>query len=147
MTERPAEHSVTPLWLSHHFPEQYDRCVTIGSTHVCRRCLVLYPLAFAVMFLSLGGVHWSSSLDGVLLVLLPAPAAIEFVAEQLGLVRYQPLRQMLVTIVLAVGLGRGFAIYLREPGSLLFWGVVLGYGAVCVAALVWRIRREPRTPG
>jgi hypothetical protein len=136
---------LTPLWLSHHFPEQYDRCVRLGGRHVCRRCLVLYPLAFAVMFLSLGGVGWPGSLDAALVVLLPLPAAAEFVTEQLGAARYSPVRQIVVTIPLAVGLGRGFAIYVEDPTSRLFWGVVLAYGGVCLVALLWRQRRDRRS--
>lgn len=133
------------MWLAHHFPDQYDRCVLVGRRHVCRRCLVLYPLAFAVMFLSLGGLNWPGWLDGWLVGLLPAPAATELVAEQLGVLRYHPTRQVLVTIPLAVGLGRGFAIYVEDPTSRLFWGVVLGYGGVCFAAVVWRQWRDRRS--
>lgn len=141
----PSPVEVTPLWLSHHYPDQYERCVRIGHRHVCRRCLVLYPLAFAVMFLSLAGLTWPGSLDGVLLVLLPLPAAAELIAEQVGFARYQPTRQVLLTIPLAVALGRGFAIYVEDPTSLLFWGVVLGYGGVCIAAVVWRQLRDRRS--
>ena len=35
----------TPMWLSHHWPSGYDRCTVIAGRHVCRRCLVLYPVA------------------------------------------------------------------------------------------------------
>jgi hypothetical protein len=132
--------TLTPLWLSHHFPEQYDRCVVIGSRHICRRCLALYPLAFAVMAFSLVA-PWPDSIDPWLLVLLPLPTVIEFVLEHVGIIRYQPVRQIVLTIPLAVALGRGFAIYVQDPASLLFWGVVLAYGLVCVAAAVYRVRQ------
>ena len=38
----------TPMWLSHHWPPDYDRCAVVAGLHVCRRCLVLYPLARVV---------------------------------------------------------------------------------------------------
>lgn len=132
---------LTPLWLSHHFPEDYDRCVAIGERHVCRRCLVLYPLAFAVMALSMVG-PWPGSLDGWLLVLLPLPALVELVLEHLGVVRYQPVRQVVLTVPLAVALGRGFAIYLDDPTSRLFWGVVLVYGGIGLGTSLWGARRR-----
>jgi len=132
--------TLTPLWLSHHFPEQYDRCVVVGERHICRRCLALYPLAFVVMVLSLVG-PWPASWDGWILVLLPIPSVTEFVLEHFGLIRYQSLRQVLLTIPLAMALGRGFAVYVEDPTSRLFWGVVLGYGLVCLAAAVWGARR------
>ena len=30
-----------PVWLSHHDEREADRCVLIGRTHVCRRCLAM----------------------------------------------------------------------------------------------------------
>jgi hypothetical protein len=135
--------TLTPMWLSHHFPEQYDRCVRVGDRHVCRRCLALYPLAFAVMLVSLVG-PWPGSTDAWVLVLLPLPSVVEFVLEHVHLVGYQPLRQVVLTIPLAIALGRGFALYVHDPTSRLFWGVVLAYGGICVAAAVVGPRRSGR---
>src|SRR4051812_36678566 len=129
-----ADESVSALWVAHHYPEDYDRCVLVGRTHVCRRCLALYPVAFVVMGLTLAGVRWPSGLDPWLLVALPVPSVVEFVLEHLGAVRYQPRRQVMLTIPLAVALGVGFARYLRHPADLLFWGIVVAYGGVCLAA-------------
>ena len=67
----------TPLWLSHHHPEQYDRCVVLGGRHLCRRCIVLYPTAIvAGIILGITG-PWPTDLDPWLLWLLPLPAVIE----------------------------------------------------------------------
>ena len=57
---------------------------------------------------------------------------------------YSPRRQVAVTIPLAIGLGRGFAIYLDDHASLLFWGVVVGYFVIGLVAVVWgqRIARR-----
>lgn len=129
---------LTAMWLAHHFPEDYDRCVSIGRRHVCRRCLTLYPLAFAVMVATLLLSPKSSDVDIAIMVLLPLPAVVEFVLEQLGRIEYRPLRQTIVTVPLAIALGRGFAIYLHHPTSLLFWGTVGLYGGLCLGVLVWR---------
>ncbi|WP_334143612.1 hypothetical protein [Rhabdothermincola sp.] len=143
MTRSPSG-SLTPLWLSHHFPEHYDRCAVIAGRHICRRCLVLYPLAFVVMGLGLAGVHWPPALDPVALWLLPLPAVVEFVLEHRGVLAYHPVRQVLLTIPLALGLGRGFTLYLQDPGSRLFWSVVVVYGGLCLAAAL--LRRRPEGP-
>src|SRR5262245_14917974 len=106
------------MWLAHHYPEDYDRCVRIGRSHVCRRCLVLYPLAFATMVVALAICAPTGSGSGVLaaaMVVLPLPAVVEFVLEHRGVLRYQPARQIAVTVPLALGLGCGFARYLRAP--------------------------------
>jgi uncharacterized membrane protein len=134
----------TPLWLSHHWPEDYDRCVLIGRTHVCRRCLVLYPITLVVLVAAVGGWWLPRSTDAWALVLLPLPAVVDFVAEQLGVVRPSPARLVAVTVPLGVGLGQGLAVYVEDPTSPRFWAVVIGYTAVClVALLVGRRRRVP----
>jgi len=128
------------LWLSHHDPNAYDRCVLVAGRQVCRRCLVLYPLAFVVLVVAQAS-GWSGPTEALALVALPLPAVIEFVLEHRGVVRYSPVRQMLVTIPLAVALGAGFDRYLDRPGDVLFWSIVVGYTAVCLwSALAGRAR-------
>ena len=53
-----------------------------------------------------------------------------------------PGRQIATTVLLAVAMGRGFARYVENPGDLLFWGIVLVYGGLCVATVLWRILDE-----
>jgi hypothetical protein len=124
------------LLLSHHRPDEYDRCFRIGGRHVCRRCAVLYPIAFAVAIASLAGVHWPAAWDKSLLFFLPLPVTLEFVIERFGGLRYHAGRQMLLTLVAAPALGRGFARYLVNPGDRLFWMMVLLFGGSCLFALL-----------
>lgn len=126
---------ITPMWLAHHYPEDYDRCVVIGRSHVCRRCLALYPLALVVLLVCLA-IQPERSLELGALVILSLPAVVELVLEQLGVLRYSPRRQVAVTLLLAVGLGAGFAIYLDDQLDRGFWAVVLLYSAICIAAVV-----------
>lgn len=148
MGRRPdplADRRVTPLWLSHHWPEDYDRCVLIGRRHVCRRCLVLYPLAFGVALVvaaivpDVATAPWTAWVT----VLAPLPAVVEFVAEHLGAARHSPARQVAVTVPLGVGLGVGFARYLSDLTDPVFWGTVVVYGGVCGLAAIARVRRMP----
>jgi hypothetical protein len=135
----------SPMWLSHHDAAAYDRCTLIGRHRVCRRCLVLYPIAFAALILAGAGFRWPSSLDGALLIVLPLPAVGEFVLEHLGSTRYHPVRQAVVTVPLAAALGVGFDRYLDRHADPLFWGMVVVYGGGCVAAVVLGGRRPPDT--
>jgi hypothetical protein len=124
------------LILSHHPPSQRDRCIRIGQHYVCRRCAVLYPLAFVVAIASLFGLHWPETWDRTLLYLLPLPVTLEFVVERFGGVRYRAGRQIALTLLAAPALGRGFARYLAHPTDRLFWGMVLLFGGSALFALM-----------
>jgi hypothetical protein len=133
---------MNPLLLSHHPPSQYDRCFRIGRHHVCRRCAVLYPLAFAVAIASLAGAHWPEGWDRALLYLLPLPVTLEFVVERLGGIRYHAGRQLVATLLAAPALGRGFARYVVHPTDRLFWTMVLLFGGSSLLALLLSGNRE-----
>ena len=131
----------TPLWLSHHQPDELDRCAVVAGRHVCRRCLLLWPLTFVVFALALAGVRWPRGADDLLLVLLPLPAVLEFVLEHGGHLPYRPGLQAAVTVPLAAALGVGFDRYVHRPGDTLWWAVVAVYGGVCTASAVSARRR------
>jgi hypothetical protein len=122
----------TPLWLSHHHPDQHDRCARVGRHRVCRRCLWFYPACFATAWLSLAGVHWPASWDPWLLWLLPVPVVAEWWGEHLGRLRYSARRQVALSLLAAPAVGRGLGRYLPHPGDRLFWAVVVAYAVVCL---------------
>lgn len=126
----------TALWLSHHWPEDYDRCARIGRSHVCRRCLWFYPACIATMVLAVAGIRWPIGLDPWLVALLPVPVVVEWWGEHLDLVEYSAPRQVTLTLLAAPAVGVGLARYLESPGDHLFWVVVGTYAAVCLIPLV-----------
>lgn len=128
--------SRTPLWLTHHHPLQHDRCWHAHGTLVCRRCTLLWPLAFAVMVAAGAGSWWPSGADAVLLVVLPLPGVVEFVLEHFGVVRYSTRRQLLVTVPVAIATGRLLARYLDDQADAIFWFVVVGYAITMFGAAV-----------
>ncbi|NLV55534.1 MAG: hypothetical protein GXY13_07980 [Acidimicrobiales bacterium] len=132
----------TPMWLSHHWPAQYERCAVIAGGHVCRRCLWLYPVAIVSAMVAAWGPWWPRSWDPVLIPLLPFPAVVEFVLDNLRLVRYSPVRQVVLTAVGAVAAGAGYVRYLDRPGDPLVWGTVAIWGTVCLVAAVVGHRRN-----
>jgi hypothetical protein len=132
----PSVHGLRELVLAHHPPAAYDRCTVVEGHHVCRRCSVLYPVALAMLGLSLAGIHWPASLDALLLLALPVPVVTEFVLEQSGAIRYSPRRQVAVTAVAALALGQGFARYLANGRDRIFWTMVGVHAGICLAAFI-----------
>lgn len=135
----------TPMWLSHHWPPDYDRCLTVRGRKVCRRCAVLYPLSLAAALVLGLGSGWPEHLDAWLLWLLPVPAVAEFIGEHLRLIEHSPRRLVAFTIPLAIACGRLYERYLTDQTDKLVWAVVGVHGGICLlAALLTSLR--PRLP-
>ena len=133
----------TPMWLSHHWPGDYDRCAVVAGRHVCRRCLVLYPLALVAGVAISIGSWWPSSLDPRVLWLFPLPGVIEFALDNLGLIGYSPRRQMILSAGGALAAGVGYVRYLHHPTDPLVWSVLGVYTAIClVTAVIGGLRRR-----
>lgn len=131
------------LWHTHHWPDEYERCALVGSTHICRRCLTLYPVAIAAMLLSFAGfTPWPERLDLVFIWGLCIPATADFLAEKLWNRAYSARRQVAVTALVGVALGRGFVFEIRDRWSTEFWGPVLVFGLIWFLAAVNHSRRN-----
>ncbi len=95
------------------------------------------------MFLTLGSIGWPQALDPVLLLLLPAPVAVEYIAEQLGPLAYNARRQQVLTALAAPALGTGLARHIVTPFPTWFVLMVGIHGGACVVAhMVASARRE-----
>jgi len=141
--EELAKRARRRLWLTHHWHNEYDRCTIIHGRHVCRRCLVLYPLGLAVAVAALAGLQpWPQGADPWFIWMLCIPATLDFLAEKLFDVGYSAKRQVVVTALVAVGFGRGLAYEIDDRWSWLFWGPVLVYGGVWFAAAVYRVQQN-----
>lgn len=87
-----------PVWLSHHSDHEADRCVRIGSAHVCRRCLVLYGTFVPALIAML--TVWRDQLepgDVSAALILTGLAAVDFVLVVRRRLAYSPLRVWLLT--------------------------------------------------
>jgi len=137
------------LLLAHHPEDDRRRCATVAGHDVCRRCLVLYPVLLAAMVaVTLGvGAVVPVSWRNPLVWLLPLPAALEYGAEALGLARYSPRRQVLITAVLALAGGAGFAWERQAPTTVSAWTAAIVYGtcAVVLTVVGWRRQAKARS--
>jgi hypothetical protein len=136
----------TSMFLSHHWPEGYDRCAVIAGRHVCRRCLVLYPVALVVGIAVAQGTWWPHSLDPWVLWLGPFAGTVEFVLDNLGLITYSPVRQMVLSSGGAIAAGLGYVRYLHHNTDHLVWTVVAVYTSVCVAGVMVGVLRKRSAP-
>jgi hypothetical protein len=92
-----SEH-LRPVWLSHHSAHEADRCLRIGSAHVCRRCAAM-TLGF-VPAVALLLSPWRDGLqagDLGLVLALTIVAGIEFAQVATGRAPYSARRVLVLS--------------------------------------------------
>jgi hypothetical protein len=126
------------FWLSHHRPEELDRCWKLRGVAVCARCLGTYPILFAAIALQLG-------LHAPLQHPVDLPLALGFLAPALGDWAYGRFRphafsnrwRTFTGLLLGVALGRTLFIHFQQPlplPLLLQMGLVTGVATPVILA-------------
>ena len=133
------------FWLSHHPPEELDRCYRFGSFHVCARCLGTYPVMFAAIAAQLA-LHCplEHPLDVPLSVALVLPATLDWAFGRSQPHRFSNAWRTATGLLLGLGLARSLFIHLQRPLplALLAQGfVVTGIALPVILASYWRKRR------
>jgi uncharacterized membrane protein len=133
------------FWLSHHPPDELDRCYRFGSAHVCARCLGTYPVMFAAIAvqLALGApLDHPADLPGCVGLVLPATA--DWAWGRFEPHRFSNLWRTGTGILLGLGLGRSLFIHLQRPlpVALLAQGLVVTAIALPVILTAYRQKRR-----
>jgi uncharacterized membrane protein len=105
-----------PFWLSHHPPDELDRCYRLGGVHLCARCAGTYPVLLATVAAQLlSGAPLDHRLDVPACAALVLPATLDWA---LGRARPHGGSNLLRTgtgALLGLGLGRSLFIHLQRP--------------------------------
>lgn len=140
----PAQDTTAGMWLSHHWPQDHaERCVLIGKTPVCRRCLALYPLGLLVAVLSaLGHPPWPMTWDPAAIWILCVPPTVAFIGEVLGLFPYNRRWQIGTTLLAALAYGRALGYEFNERWSPEFWEPIAVFGGLWFFAAFYGFRNR-----
>ncbi len=128
------------LWLSHHHQAQWDRCLRLGQLRICRRCLLLWPLTYALLLAQIllrAPAAWGGDL---LLPLLLAPPVIEYLGVHAAGWTYRPWRIWLLTPLLAAAVARLLFRHMARPFDPWAWSLLGLTGLACGWA-AWRHQR------
>ena len=93
------------------------------------------------MIAALAGLRWPTSIDPILVALLPVPVVVEWWLERLDVIDYSALRNVATSLICAPAVGVGLARYLQDQTDPLFWSVVASYAVICLIPVFLRIRR------
>ncbi len=102
--------------LSHHPPEEYDRCYRVGGLHFCARCLGTYP----VMFAAIAAQFWAGAplelpWDVPVGLALVAPATLDWAWGRRQPHRFSNAWRSFTGVLLGLGLARSLFIHLQRP--------------------------------
>jgi uncharacterized membrane protein len=133
------------FWLSHHHPDELDRCYRVGPLHVCARCLGTYPVLFAALAVQFA-LHASlaSSLDVSVGLALVAPATLDWAYGRFHPHRFSNPWRTFTGVLLGLGLGRSLFIHLQQPFPTVLIAQLLGVTAVAVPVILATYRRGRR---
>lgn len=135
-----------PVWLSHHYAEDGDRCVRIGRVHVCRRCMAMFAGFVPAMVLLASS--WSDDLqigDIALILGLAAVAGIEFVQVVRRSMPYSARRVLVLSPPVGAVLAWLGTTGVRDGLSVVH--LVLGATALTVLGVLFAngtVSRRPR---
>ncbi len=134
---------MTPFWLSHHHPDELDRCWRLGGWHVCARCLGTYPvLALALVAQFAEHAPLTHPLDLPVGVALVVPATLDWAWGRFHPHAFGNLWRSATGVALGLGLARSLFIHLQRPlpAVLVAQGAVVG-GVTGLVILATYLRR------
>ena len=104
------------FWLSHHHPDELNRCFRVSGLHVCARCLGTYPVLFAALLLQfLLRAPLEHPLELPVVLALTAPALADWAH---GRFRPQGGSNALRTatgVLLGLALSRTLFVHVQRP--------------------------------
>lgn len=104
------------FWLSHHGPDELDRCYHVGAFHVCARCLGTYPvLLLAIVLQARLRAPLSWSWDLAFCVAMVLPATLDWAYGRFFPHRFSNLWRSFTGALLGIGLGRSLFIHFQQP--------------------------------
>jgi uncharacterized membrane protein len=134
------------FWLSHHPPDERDRCYRLAGLHVCARCLGTYPVLAAGFFAQFA-LHapLSNPLDVPLGVALVVPATLDWAWGRFRPHAFSNLWRTWTGALLGLGLARSLFIHVQRPlPAVLLWQGALVTAVAFPVILATYLRRSGR---
>lgn len=133
------------FWLSHHTPDEWHRCYTLGPLRVCARCLGVYPTLF-VMLLALFAVKapLEHAWDLEIVLAFTLPATIDWAIGRFRPHAFSNLWRTFTGVLLGVGLARSLFIHLQRPFPAVLLAQFALVTAVALPVILVTYRRSRR---
>lgn len=133
------------FWLSHHHPDEWDRCYLVGPVRVCARCLGVYPtLAVAVVAQVAFGAPLDHPGDLPFVLGLTAPATLDWAFGRFRPHALTNLWRTFTGVVLGLALGRSLFIHLQRPFPVVLLLQMVLVTAVAAPVILATYRRSRR---
>ena len=133
------------FWLSHHPPEELDRCYRVGSVHLCARCLGTYPVMFIAIAAQVA-LHapLQHTLDVPLCTAFVLPATIDWALGRSQPHRFSNAWRAFTGVLLGLGLGRSLFIHLQRPLPPVLIAQAIVVTGIALPVILTAYRRKRR---
>ena len=133
------------FWLSHHPPEELDRCYRVAGVHLCARCLGTYPVMFLAMAAQIAlRAPLAHPLDVAGCVALVLPATLDWAYGRFHPHRFPNAWRTATGILLGLGLGRSLFIHVQRPMPPALLAQALVVTCVALPVILTAYRRNRR---
>lgn len=133
------------FWLSHHPPEEYDRCYRLGGLHVCARCLGVYPTLFVALVIGFAvRAPTEHPLDLPVVLGLTAPATLDWAFGRFRPHALSNAWRTATGVLLGLALGRSLFIHLQRPFPAVLLAQLALVTAIVLPVILATYRSRPR---
>ena len=133
------------FWLSHHTPDEWHRCYTLGPFRVCARCLGVYPTLFvALVALFAFKAPLAHAWDLQLVLALTLPATIDWAIGRFKPHAFSNPWRTFTGVLLGLGLARSLFIHLQRPFPVVLLAQFALVTAVALPVILVTYRRSRR---
>lgn len=133
------------FWLSHHPPEEYDRCYAFGPLRVCARCLGVYPTLFVgLVVLFALKAPLTHELDLPVVLGLTAPATLDWAFGRFRPHAFSNPWRTATGVLLGLALARSLFIHLQRPFPAVLLAQLALVTVIVLPVILATYRRSPR---
>ncbi len=102
--------------LSHHHPDEWNRCYTLGGFKVCARCLGVYPAALLMLVAEFAlRAPLVARFDAWMGTALVLPATVDWAVGRFRPGAGSNAQRTATGVLLGIGLGRSLYIHVQQP--------------------------------
>jgi len=123
------------LILAHHLPKDYDRCIKIGKSHFCTRCIGLYVGLFTFLILFFNNLFFTNSQILYMVYLLPILPGIDWSIHKFNIYQGTNLTRIVTGYIMGIAYaGIIYSLY-KNIFNYTIWVTIFIYVTIIILVI------------